>query len=321
MAPSHASRPRGGAPLAMLLSAAVLWGLCIPVMKALGAEQRALVPELGTITSSLGSLAARFGLAAAAISLLARRSPLRITLFEWRQGLVLGLVTAASMLLQVDGLNYTGASTAGFLIAMYAVLVPVFAWLTGLRKMTPLLLICCSLLAMGIAALTGLDPGEFRLGRGEWENLGAACLFAFQILWLSRLKPEAFDPFRLTVVLCMTVATVAFLALACIPHGLENLPSIHASPRAALLTLALALGGTALPFLAMNRYQPRLDPVQAGFIYCFEPLASVCGALFLPQLLVREASLYANETLTRGIFVGGGLILAANLLLLRDRPE
>jgi hypothetical protein len=46
----------------MLFLAAALWGLCIPIMKALGTEQTLLFPDAGSFSSSLASLALRFGL-------------------------------------------------------------------------------------------------------------------------------------------------------------------------------------------------------------------------------------------------------------------
>lgn len=306
-------------PAGMLFLAAAMWGLCIPVMKALGVEQALLFSGAGSLPASLASLTLRFGLAGVTLLLLARIAPWRITGRELYQGLVLGAITAASMFLQVDGLAYTSASTAGFLIALYCVLVPVLAWALGKRRLTFILVLCCSLVLAGLAILTGLTPSEFHLGRGEWENLGAAALFAVQILWVSRLEPGSFDPDRVTAVLGLSVAVFCGLALAFQTPGLETLPRIHASPRALAITLFLALMGTALPFFAMNRYQPHVDPVAAGFIYCIEPIVTALGALILPELLVREPSLYPNEPITARVCAGGAFILAANLLLLRDK--
>jgi drug/metabolite transporter (DMT)-like permease len=306
--------------MAMLLAAATLWGLSIPAMKALGVEQALLLPSLGTVASSLGSLCIRFGGAALILAALARKSPFSITALEWREGGIIGLITAVSMLLQVDGLNYTSASTAGFLIALYCVLVPALACGLGMRSWSPPLIGSCLLILIGLAALTGLSFRNLSLGRGEWESLGAACLFSVQILRIGRLKPGTYDPFGTTLVLCVTVSAACLLALAVFPGGIAGLWKIHASPRAALLTAALSAAGTAFPFFAMNRWQPLVDPVPAGFLYCFEPLASVIGAAFLPGLLVRDALAYPNESPALRVILGGALVIAANLLLLLD-PE
>lgn len=304
-----------------LFLASFFWGISIPIMKALGTEQAILAPQAGTLGSSAASLGVRFGGAAFVIALFARISPFRITGIEWKNGAVLGIITAVSMCLQVDGLNYTSASTAGFLIALYSVLIPLFLWAARKRKMTLILALCCLLVMAGMAALTGIDPRNLSLGRGEWESLGAAALFSCQILWVDRVVPGTFDPVRLTWTLCATVALCCFAALALIPGGLSVLIAAHASGRAALLTAFLSLFGTALPFLIMNRYQSKVGPITAGFIYCFEPIAAALGALFLPALLIRAGAAYANETFSLRLALGGGLILAANLLLLRDNAK
>ncbi len=302
----------------MLFLASCLWGVCIPIMKALGTEQAILAPQTGTLGGSAASLCARFGIAALAVLLWSRRSPLGIRRAEWIHGSILAGFTAVSMFLQVDGLNYTNASTAGFLIALYSVVIPLILWVAGRRRMTPILFACCLLVVAGMVALTGFDPRTFHLGRGEWENLAAACLFAGQILWVDRVPRDQVDPGRLTFVLCASVAAVCLAALALLPCGLPALAQAHASPRALGITLFLGLLGTAVPFIIMNRFQSRVEPVAAGFLYCIEPLTAALGAFWLPELLVRDPSLYANEALTARLAAGGLFILAANLLLLRD---
>lgn len=308
-------------PVAMLFLAATLWGICIPVMKALGVEQSLLFPGAGSLPSSLASLTIRFALAGVFVALFARCAPWKATRHELFHGSVLAAITAASMFLQVDGLNYTSASTAGFLIALYCVLVPVLAWTLGRRRLTGVLLACCVLVLAGLAVLTEVTPARFHLGRGEWENLGAAFLFAVQILWVSQLKPGSYDPDRITTLLCLGVAAMCAAALAFQSPGLETIARIHASPRSLLITAGLALLGTAGPFFVMNRFQPRVDPVIAGFVYCIEPVATALGALALPELLVRHPAQYPNEPLTLRVCIGGAFILAANLLLSRDKPR
>jgi drug/metabolite transporter (DMT)-like permease len=315
----------------MLFLASSCWGLSIPVMKALAVEQQILAPHSGTLAASAASLAVRFALAAAAVLLLARRSPFGIRGPEWKHGFILGVITAVSMFLQVDGLNYTSASMSGFLIALYCVLVPVFSWVGGRRRLTPVLFLCCLLVLAGIAALNGFDPRSLSMGRGEWESLAAACLFACQILWVDKVPRDRVDPSRLTFVLCAAVSLSGLAALVffsgaaarqtadTLASGARLLADVHASARSLWLTLSLALLGTTAPFLIMNRFQARVGAVAAGFIYCIEPLTAALGAFILPQLLVRDPALYRNEELTPRLAVGALLILGANLLLLRDK--
>ncbi len=304
----------------MLLIAAGAWGICIPIMKVLSTEQHFLAPETGTISAAAASLAVRFGFAIITVTLISRISPRSISKKEWWNGFVLGMLTAISMWIQIDGINYTSASTAGFLIAMYSIFIPLFTWISGRRKMTLPLAICCLLVIGGMGTLTGFNLHTFSLGRGEWESLIAAVLFSCQILWVDRLTPGWVDPERLTWVLCSTVSLFCLIALSFFPGGLSNLGDLHASARAIYLTAFLSILGTAVPFLIMNRFQSRVSPVAAGFIYCFEPITTAVGALFLPALLVRAGGGYDNENFTLRLILGGSLVLAANLVLLADRP-
>lgn len=302
----------------MLFLASCLWGVCIPIMKSLGTEQALLAPHAGSLGGTAASLCARFGLAALAVWLWTRCSLFRINAAEWRHGAILAGFTAAGMFLQVDGINFTNASTAGFLIALYCVLTPLFSWLAGQRRMSMVLFLCCLMVLAGMATLTEFDPRTFHLGRGEWENLAAAGLFAGQILWVDRVPREQVDSGRLTLVLCLSVSLVCLVALTFLPGGLPVLVEAHGSTRALAMTLFLAVLGTAAPFLIMNGFQYKVNAVSAGFVYCIEPLIAALGAFFLPELLARPG-LYANEALTLRLAVGGLFILAANLLLLRDR--
>lgn len=311
-------------PALYLFLAACFWGLSIPFMKILGNEQLLIASNLlqnsqsGIITSSIGSLAIRFGIAALVILCWSRISVFKISRVEWKSGSVIGLITAVSMALQVDGLNYTSASTAGFLIALYSVFIPLFLWVSGKRKMTWVVAVSCLLVMIGMATLTHIRPQNMVLGRGEWESIGAAVLFSFQILYVDGLEKKSIIPEKLTFVLCASVSLLCFFVLLCRPYGWEILTATHSSWRAGWLTFSLALFGTLFPFLIMTRFQKKVKPITAGFIYCCEPIQSALGALFLPEILSRVGSGYMNETFSFSLLLGGGLILAANVLLLRE---
>lgn len=73
---------------------------------------------------------------------------------------------------------------------------------------------------------------------------------------------------------------------------------------------------TLMAFLWMNRWQPHVSATMAGLIYCLEPVFASLLALFLPAWLSAAAGVaYANETLTRALLLGGGLILLANVIM------
>jgi hypothetical protein len=66
----------------------------------------------------------------------------------------------------------------------------------------------------------------------------------------------------------------------------------------------------------MNFWQKYVTATEAGLIYCIEPLCASFASLFLPALFSSWAGVhYENEQLTSRLFLGGGLITAANILI------
>jgi drug/metabolite transporter (DMT)-like permease len=90
----------------------------------------------------------------------------------------------------------------------------------------------------------------------------------------------------------------------------------------AFLVLALTLVCSLFAFLTMNRWQPDVDATSASIIYCTEPLSATAFALFLPTLLSQFTGVYyLDETFTRHLLIGGGLILVANVIIALRPPQ
>ena len=80
----------------------------------------------------------------------------------------------------------------------------------------------------------------------------------------------------------------------------------------AILTGLCTLGS----FTLMNLFQPRITATEAGLLYCSEPVFTSIMVLFLPAWFAAWGGLvYANETLGANLLLGGGLILAANVVV------
>ncbi|MSU49990.1 MAG: DMT family transporter [Opitutus sp.] len=326
MSPPHsAERTRA---LLMLLLANFFWGLSFPLIKAIVLLHGRLLPEAGTWFLTVYSVAPRFVLATAILAVLGRGC-WRATPREWQQGVIIGLFASAGMLFQNDGLQFTAASTSAFLTQFYAILIPV--WLAMRSRQNPGLLVwtCCALVLVGVALLGRFDPfdqltasgRELRFGRGEWETLLSSLFFMGQILTLGRKDYATNRPGQITFVMIATQALV-FVVLA----GFTT-PNFHAlstpltSPAWLGLTTILTVFCTLGAFSLMIAWQPKITTTEAGLIYCVEPIFGSAMALFLPAWLSVWAGIdYANETATRALLVGGGLITLANVLLQFSPP-
>ncbi len=301
----------------MLLVANFFWGLSFPLIKSIVLLQEKLVPgSAGTWFSSLYAVAPRFVLATGLLLVLRPRVLWQATPAEWRQGVTLGLFSAAGMLLQNDGLQYTAASTSAFLTQFYAILIPVWVAVRARRDPGARVWVCCALVLAGVALLGRFDWTELRLGRGEAETLLASLFFMGQILTLERTEYAGNRALPITCVMFLVQALVLGTAAVASAPTTTALAAPWLSPSWLAFTAALTLLCTYGAYMLMNAWQPKITATEAGLIYCVEPVFGTLMALFLPALFSRWAGIeYANESATWTLLLGGGLITAANVLL------
>ena len=301
---------------AWLLLATLCWSVSFTVMRALVIVQQRALPGAGTWFIANWCVALRFGLAALVVLLWQARSRSRLTRSEIAQGAGLGFFGAVGLVLQMDGLAYTSASTSAFLTQCYCLMIPLWVAITTRRWPSPWVALSCVLVVAGVAILSGVDWSTFRLGRGELETLLASVLFTGQILWLQRADYTGNDVNRFSLVMFVVMALGSAAAAAASRHEPGDWLRAYATPPTwgflAVLVVICTLGG----YLLMNRWQTHVTATEAGLIYCAEPVFASAAALFLPAWFSRWAAIaYPNELLTRSLVAGGGLVLLANVIL------
>ncbi|MDB6169685.1 MAG: protein of unknown function transrane [Verrucomicrobia bacterium] len=299
----------------MLLLANFFWGVSFPLIKAMALLQQRIVPGSSHWFITATSLFPRFAIAALILAFVCHRTLRTLTRSEWRQGAGLGLFAVGGMALQNDGLQFTSASTSAFLTQFYAILIPMYLAIR-IRRLPPWTVwVACGLVLAGVAALARLDLQAVKLGRGELETLLSSVFFMAQILWLERAEFSGNRPLGVTCLMFVVEAGVAgVMMLALAPRGADVLALAGNVPWLGF-TVALTLLCTLGSFTLMNVWQPRMTATEAGLLYTAEPLFTAMMALFLPAWFSAWGGFdYPNETLTRHLLIGGGLITAANVL-------
>ena len=191
----------------LLLLGAVIWGAAF-------AAQRAGMDHVGPFTFS-GVRMLLAGIVMIPASMLSRRKAGPVTVEvqkkQRRGGLICGLLLFFATSLQQIGLVYTSAGKAGFITALYVVLVPVAGWVF-LRKQ-PGKMIWASVGLAVIALYLLCVPAEgFQIEKGDALLLGCAVCFTGQILCVDHYAPQvdgltlARDEFLITGALSMIIA-------------------------------------------------------------------------------------------------------------------
>lgn len=297
------------------------WAFSFPIMKSLEQVGRLELPNATSVFFASLCVALRFSIAGLFMAAFCGRSLRGLTRLEVSQGAGLGIFGGMGLVLQMDGMAYTLASTSAFLTQAYCVLIPIWVCLRHLRWPAPQVAGACLVALTGAGLLAGLGTEKFQFGRGEWETLAGSVMFTGQILWLDRPVFHPNNSRRASTVMFFVMALTAWpMAIATAPSASAVL---HAYQSPSAMTLLAVLVGlcTLITFPLANHWQPKVTATQAGLLYCTEPVFTSFVTLVVPAFISRTTGiLYPNESLTLHLLLGGLFILAANVWLILFPP-
>lgn len=289
--------------------------------------QESLIPGREQWFHSALILFVRMSLAALIMGLFYQKQLRAMGLSEIRQGIALGAFGGVGMLFQTDAQHFIPASTSAFFTQFTCVFLPLViavrsrAWPSGRVAAS------CLLVMTGCAVLSGISGEGLAFGRGEWETIIAAALFTGQILVLEResyrkneMRSAATVMFAVKALVLAPVILLSSPGEAASPGGrglglfAETLGAFSHGP-VLLMTALLTVFSTVYGYATMTQWQSCVSPVQAGMIYATEPIFATLWALFLPGWFSAIGGIsYPNEVLGGPFFIGGALILGANML-------
>lgn len=198
-----------------------------------------------------------------------------------RAGLVVGTLLTVSCNLQQYGIAFTSAGKAGFVTALYIVIVPILGLF--FRKRVRLLVWVAVLLACGgIYFLCVQTVGSLQLQKGDLFVLASAFTFSLHILAIDHYaKDVGFDG------LCLSCAQFAVACVECLICALlfEGLPfaQILLSARY-ILYMGLVCGGVGYTLQILA--QAEGEAVIVSLLLSLESLFAVlCGAIILHERL------------------------------------
>ena len=269
----------------LLLITAIVWGFCFVI-------QRSCLDYVGAFTYG----AARFLLGGLAQipQALARPCTKHNRRKSRLAGLPCGLALFAGTSLQQLGLKTVSAGKAGFLSAMYIVLVPVLGLFIG-QKVKARVWISAALGAVGLYLLcTGGADGS--VSAGDLLVLGCSLMFAVQIQLINHFSDT--DSIVLSISQYLTVAVLSAVVML-----FTETPTWTGVVDCLPLILYGGLVSIAIGYTLQTVAQKYTPPAVASVMMCLESVfATLSGWLVLGEMFsVREG-------------IGAVVMLAAALL-------
>ena len=193
----------------------------------------------------------------------------------WKGGLLCGIALMSAASLQQVGIMRTTVGKAGFITAMYIIIVPILGVFMG-RRIRPLIWGCVLLAAAGLYLLS--MSGAFSLQSGDALCLACAVIFAVQIMLVDHYV-EVADGVRLSAIQFLTASALGTVMMLLFEH-----PSLGAVWNARVPILYAGIMSSGVAYTLQIIGQRGLNPTIASLIMSLESvIAAAAGFIFLHQ--------------------------------------
>ena len=223
-------------------------------------------------------------------------------------GLLCGVFLGSASIAQQAGIQYTTTGKAGFITALYVILVPILGLVIG-RKPEKKIWIC---VILGIAGLYLISvKGGFSIGSGDLLVILCAFLFACQILCVDHYSSRLENLVLLSVLQFVVSAVIGGIGML-----LFEQPSADSILAAAVPILYAGVLSGAVGYTLQVIAQKHTEPAVASLLMSLESVFSaLAGWVILGQAL-------SARELAGCIFVFAAVILAElplNMLLRKKK--
>ena len=189
------------------------------------------------------------------------------TKIEWIGGICCGTALCVASNFQQVGMQYTTVGKAGFITALYVVLVPIFG--IFMKKRVPLLIWGCVAVSVVGLYLLCMPEGAFVLAFGDLLVLLCAILFSVHILVIDHFSPKGDG----VVISCIQFFTCGILSG--IPMLFFENPSVGSMLDAKWAILYAGVLSSGVAYTLQVVAQKNVNPTVASLILCLESVVAV----------------------------------------------
>lgn len=226
----------------------------------------------------------------------------RITKTEWLGGICCGIALFAASNFQQFGVMHTTVGKAGFITALYVVIVPILG-LFRKKRVSFLIWICVVLAVVGLYLLC-MTEDSFALAYGDLLVLICAVLFSFHILIIDYFSPKGDG----VIISCIQFFVCGILS-GIVMLFVEN-PSMGNLLDAKWAILYAGVLSSGVAYTLQVVAQKGVNPTVASLILCLESVVAVLAGWII-----------LGDTLTTRELGGCILMFAAIVLAQLPAPK
>lgn len=205
-----------------------------------------------------------------------------ITKTEWFGGICCGLALCVASNFQQIGIAHTTVGKAGFITALYVVIVPIIGLF--FRKRVSIIIWFCVVLSVIGLYLLCMTEGSFSLGYGDFLVLICAILFSIHIMVIDYFSPKG-DGVIISCIQFFVCGIVSGIVMLFVET--PTMTNILAA-KMPILYAGVLSSGVAYTLQIVG--QKNVNPTVASLILCLESVVSaLAGWLILHEALsMRE---------------------------------
>lgn len=187
-------------------------------------------------------------------------------------GICCGIALAVASTLQQLGILFTTVGKAGFITAMYIVIVPLLGIFIG-KKVRPLIIGCVAIAVVGFYFLCMTE--SLRLGLGDFLVLLCAIAFSIHILVIDHFSPKV-DGVKMSAIQFLTAAIIS-----AVPTLLWEQPVFTEILQAWQPVLYAGVMSCGVAYTLQIIAQKNADPTVASLLLSLESVFSVLAGWVL----------------------------------------
>lgn len=283
-----------------LLSTALIWGGTFALIKS----------ALSDVSPTL-FITLRFSVATFVLYPFFRKYFSGLTLRNYKQATLLGVLLFAGFITQTLGLQFTSATKSAFITGTFVVFTPLFQTLLekripAMQNMVGIVFVFVGIVLLSSRGASGfeiLSELETTFNFGDFLTLLCAVFYALYIVYLDIIsnsnEPKFLTFFQIFVTALLSIVSVSIFGFT----GIES-ASISFTPTLIFAVIYTSIFATILTTFLQTKFQKEVTPTKASILFSMEP---IFAAVFAFLLINEKLSMFG---IIGSLFIFAGVLIS-----------